>query len=171
MKGIFHPDMWNDWDTPLPNVQEIRKLDPEEDKYYAGSRIIPMETGVYEAFLKVIENRKNNSANPVVDGFTNFLYLDKNNNPSLALHWEHYFKHAREKFNKIYKDELPLITPHVARHTYCSKKAKAGMNPVHLAYLMGHSETDITLGTYTHTKYDDAVEELKRLGDIQDTES
>ena len=130
-----------------------------------------METGVYEAFLKVIENRKNNSANPVVDGFTNFLYLDKNNNPSLALHWEHYFKHAREKFNKIYKDELPLITPHVARHTYCSKKAKAGMNPVHLAYLMGHSETDITLGTYTHTKYDDAVEELKRLGDIQDTES
>ena len=34
MKGIFHPDNWNDWDTPLPNVQEIKKLDPEEDKYY-----------------------------------------------------------------------------------------------------------------------------------------
>ena len=34
MKGIFHPDNWNDWDTPLPNVLEIRKLDPEEDKYY-----------------------------------------------------------------------------------------------------------------------------------------
>ena len=34
MKGIFHPDKWNDWDDPLPDVQEIRKLDPEEDKYY-----------------------------------------------------------------------------------------------------------------------------------------
>ena len=34
MKGIFHPDMWNDWDDPLPNVQEIRKLDPAEDKNY-----------------------------------------------------------------------------------------------------------------------------------------
>ena len=34
MKGIFHPDKWNDWDDPLPDVQEIRKLDPVEDKYY-----------------------------------------------------------------------------------------------------------------------------------------
>ena len=34
MKGIFHPDMWNDWDTPLPNELEIKKLDPEEDKCY-----------------------------------------------------------------------------------------------------------------------------------------
>ena len=139
-------------------------------KTNAGSRIIPMEDSVYDAFCKIIEKRKLNSANPVVDGFGNFLYLDKNNNPSLALHWEHYFQHAREKYNKIYKDELPLITPHVARHTYCSKKAKAGINPVHLAYLMGHAETDITLGTYTHTKFEDAVDELKRLGDIQDSE-
>lgn len=139
-------------------------------KTNAGSRIIPMEDGVYDAFVSIIEKRKLNSANPCVDGFGNFLYLDKNNNPSLALHWEHYFQHAREKFNKIYKDELPLITPHVARHTYCSKKAKAGINPVHLAYLMGHAETDITLGTYTHTKFEDAVDELKRIGDIQDTE-
>jgi hypothetical protein len=67
--------------------------------------------------------------------------------------------------------QLPLITPHVARHTYCSKKAKAGINPVHLAYLMGHAETDITLGTYTHTKFEDAVDELKRIGDIQETEN
>ena len=34
MKGIFHPDKWNDWDTPFPNELEIRKLDPAEDKYY-----------------------------------------------------------------------------------------------------------------------------------------
>ena len=34
MKGIFHPDKWNDWDTPFPDVQEVKKLDPAEDKYY-----------------------------------------------------------------------------------------------------------------------------------------
>ena len=43
------------------------------------------------------------------------------------------------------------------------------MNPVHLAYLMGHPETDITLGTYTHTRFDDAVDELRRMGDISDS--
>lgn len=36
---------------------------------------------------------------------------------------------------------------------------------------MGHAETDITLGTYTHTKFEDAVDELKRIGDIQETEN
>ena len=30
MKGIFHPDKWNDWDTPLPNVQEIKKWIPKK---------------------------------------------------------------------------------------------------------------------------------------------
>ena len=41
-----------------------------------------MEDGGYDAFVSIIEKRKLNSANPVVDGFGNFLYLDKNNNPS-----------------------------------------------------------------------------------------
>ena len=54
------------------------------------------------------------------------------------------------------------------RHTYCTEKAKAGMNPVHLAYLMGHSPEDIrvTMGTYTHIHYEDAAEELRRLGNL-----
>ena len=34
MKGILHPDNWNDWDTPFPNAQGIKKLDPGEDKDY-----------------------------------------------------------------------------------------------------------------------------------------
>lgn len=138
-------------------------------KTKAGTRIIPMEDGVYEAFKTILERRKENPANPSVDGVKNFIYLDKDDNPMLALHWEHYFKHIRIKHDKIYKEPIPHITPHVCRHTYCSKKAKAGMNPVHLAYLMGHSETDITLGTYTHTRFDDAVDELRRMGDISDS--
>ena len=137
-------------------------------KTKAGTRVIPMEDGVYEAFRTILEKRKMNPANPSIDGVSNFICLDKDDNPMLALHWEHYFKHIRIKFNKIYKKPIPHITPHVCRHTYCSKKAKAGMNPVHLAYLMGHSETDITLGTYTHTRFDDAVDELRRMGVIGD---
>ena len=42
------------------------------------------------------------------------------------------------------------------------------MNPVHLAYLMGHSTVDVTLGTYTHTRFEDAVDELRRIGDISE---
>ena len=68
----------------------------------------------------------------------------------VAMHWEKYFQHMVEKYNKIYRDQLPEITPHVCRHTYCSDMAKAGISPKTLQYLMGHSEIGVTMNTYTH---------------------
>ena len=59
--------------------------------------------------------------------------------------------------------QLPKITPHVCRHTYCSNMAKSGMNPKVLQYLMGHSDISVTLNTYTHLKLDDAKEEIEKL--------
>lgn len=73
---------------------------------------------------------------PKVDGWSVFLYLDKNDMPMVALHWEKYFEHIITKCNSIYKEELPKVTPHVSRHTYCSNMAKSGMNPKTLQYLM-----------------------------------
>ena len=97
-----------------------------------------------------------------LDGFTGFLFLDKSEMPMVALHWEHYFKHIRTKYNKIYRIQLPKITPHVCRHTFCSNMAKSGMNPKTLQYIMGHSDIGITLDTYTHLKIEDAQEEFDR---------
>ena len=37
------------------------------------------------------------------------------------------------------------------------------MNPKILQYLMGHSNIEITLGYYTHARYEDAKAELDRL--------
>ncbi len=87
----------------------------------------------------------------------------------VAMHWEKYFKHIVTKYNKTYKQELPPITPHVCRHTYCTNKAKSGMNPKTLQYLMGHSEISITMDTYTHLGLQDAWEELKKL-QLQDSQ-
>ena len=52
----------------------------------------------------------------------------------VALHWEKYFQHIREKYNSIYKVQMPVVTPHVCRHTFCSNMAKSGMNPKMLYY-------------------------------------
>lgn len=83
--------------------------------------------------------------------------------PTVAMHWEKYFQHIREKYNSIYKEELPLITPHVCRHTYCSHMASAGMNPKYLQYLMGHSDISVTMNTYTHIEYKNVENELRQL--------
>lgn len=135
----------------------------ETTKTNAGTRMLPMEDDVYACFQRILANRKPPLVEPTIDGYSGFLFLDKDDRPSVAMHWEHYFKHAWQKYNSIYKEELPLITPHVCRHTYCTNKAKSGMNPKTLQYLMGHSEISVTMDTYTHLGLQDAWKELQRL--------
>ena len=53
----------------------------------------------------------------------------------------------------IYRVQMPNITPHVCRHTYCSNMAKSGMNPKTLQYLMGHSDISVTMNVYTHISF------------------
>lgn len=89
--------------------------------------------------------------------------MDKNGTPLVALHWEHCFQRIVAKFNSIYKEEIPKVTPHVCRHTFCSNQARAGMNPKVLQYVMGHSEIGVTLNTYTHLCLEEAREEMNRL--------
>ncbi len=138
----------------------------EDTKTAAGIRVIPMTEDVYESFKHIISSRKMLKKEPVVGGRKGFLYLDKNNMPVVALHWEKYFQHICEKYNRIYKIQMPKVTPHVCRHTFCSNMAKSGMNPKTLQYIMGHSDIGVTLNTYTHVGYEDAREEINRVQDV-----
>lgn len=135
----------------------------EETKTEAGVRQIPMTDDVYECFQRIVANRKKPKVEPLIGGRTGFLYLDKNEMPMVALHWEKYFQHIREKYNSIYRVQMPTITPHVCRHTFCSNMAKSGMNPKTFQYIMGHSDISVTLNTYTHVKFEDAEEEMKKV--------
>lgn len=83
------------------------------------------------------------------------------------MHWEHRLKHMVNRYNEIYRLQMPSITPHVCRHTYCSNMAKSGMNPKTLQYLMGHSDIGVTLNTYTHLGLEDAQDELGRIAKIE----
>lgn len=134
-----------------------------DTKTESGTRQVPMKDEVYDCFQRIIANRNKPKVEPMIDGKIEFLYLDKNEMPMVALHWEKYFQHIREKYNRIYKVQMPTTTPHVCRHTFCSDMAKNGMNPKTLQYIMGHSEIGVTLNTYTHVKFEDAEEEMKRI--------
>lgn len=70
-------------------------------------------------------------------------------------------RHLVDYCNK--KEQMPNITPHVCRHTYCSNMAKSGMNPKTLQYLMGHSDIGVTMNTYTHLGLEDAQAEMDKL--------
>ena len=129
----------------------------------SGVRYIPMNKDVEDCFRRIIENRKRLKIEPMVDGYSGFLFLDKNNMPMVAMHWEKYFQHIVEKYNATYKMQMPKVTPHVCRHTFCSNMAKSGMNPKTLQYIMGHSDIGVTLNTYTHLQFEDALKEMKKV--------
>lgn len=135
----------------------------EDTKTSSGTRFVPMTPEVADCFRRILAKRDQPKVEPMVDGYTGFLFLDKNGMPMVALHWEKYFKHILDKYNSIYKVQLPKITPHVCRHTFCSKMAKSGMNPKTLQYIMGHSDISVTLNTYSHVGFEDAREELSRV--------
>lgn len=138
----------------------------ETPKTSCGVRKIPMTDEVYECFKRIVSNRKKPKVEPIIDGYCGFLFLDKNDMPMVALHWEKYMQRICQKYNKIYKVQMPSVTPHTCRHTYCSNMAKSGMNPKTLQYLMGHSDIGVTLNTYTHVTFEDAKEEIQRISAI-----
>lgn len=149
-------------DHQLQRTRDMKYI-IEDTKTESGERMVPMTPEVKEAFQRILANRKNPKIEPMVDGYSGFLFLDKNGRPMVALHWEKYFQHIREKYNKIYRVQMPKVTPHVCRHTFCSNMAKSGMNPKTLQYIMGHSDISVTLNVYTHLNYDDAEEEMQKI--------
>ena len=138
----------------------------ESTKTNAGTRKLPITEEVAKCFQAIIEDREPQQREKMIDGYAGFLFYDKDGNPLVAMHWEHRFNHMVQRYNDIYRIQIPNITPHVCRHTYCSNMAKSGMNPKTLQYLMGHSDIGVTLNTYTHLGLEDAEDELKRMEDL-----
>lgn len=135
----------------------------EPTKTAKGIRDIPMTPEVAQCFKNMWKNRRNRELDMVVDGKSGFFNYDQEGKPMLALHWENYCKRIVMKYNETYKAQLPNITPHVLRHTFCSKMARKGMNPKNLQYIMGHSEIAVTMDTYTHMGFEDARADFLRV--------
>ena len=132
-------------DHQLQRTSDMRYI-IETTKTDAGTRKLPITEDVTQMFQAIIEDRVPPKVEKVIDGYSGFLFYDEND---------------------IYRVQMPNITPHVCRHTYCSNMAKLGMNPKTLQYLMGHSDVSVTMNVYTHIGFDDAEEELKRMEEFR----
>ena len=126
-----------------------------------------MTKQVNRCFQSILDDREAPQVENMVGGLTGFLYLDGNGMPLVAMHWEHRFNNMVNRYNEIYREQMPNITPHVCRHTYCSNQARAGMNPKTLQYLMGHSDIGVTMNVYTHLGLEDAAAEMTRMEEVE----
>ena len=134
----------------------------EKPKTDSGIRKIPMTEPVTRALKDEINNREN--VQPVtVDGYTDFVFLNKKGFPLYGAAYSTDFSKMIHKYNKHHKKELPKISPHTLRHTFCTNMANKNMPPKALQYIMGHKDITTTLGYYAHGSAESAKIAMKSL--------
>lgn len=162
-------------DTDLDFENRFVRIDHQllrstEDGYYietpktdSGFRQVPMTAAAYEAFKRVLKNRR--GAKPIIiDGYAHFLFLNRDGLPKVGVNYDAMFQGLVKKYNKCHEEPLPKVTtPHTMRHTFCTKMANAGMNPKALQYIMGHANIVMTLNYYAHATFHSAKAEMDRL--------
>lgn len=127
-----------------------------------GKREIPMAEQTYQAFKRLLESREN--VIPFrVENHSNFLFNTQAGFPKIACNYDSMLRGLVKKYNKTHDEQLPHITPHTFRHTFCTNMANKGMNPNTLQYVMGHSNITMTLNYYAHGSYASAKAEMDRL--------
>ena len=68
-------------------------------KTNAGTRVLPMTSDVAECFRAIIDERQISMKEPAIDGVRGFLFLDENQMPLVAMHWQHRMKNAWNRYN------------------------------------------------------------------------
>lgn len=134
----------------------------ETPKTKCGIRKVPMSEEAGKAFQRVLK-RKKTGKGIVIDGYRNFLFLNQKGMSMTACYYTSTLRNIVKKYNKCHDEPLPKITPHILRHTFCTRLAQKNMNPKNLQYIMGHSSIMITLNLYAHASQTGANMEMRSL--------
>ena len=125
-----------------------------------GVRAIPMFDATREALLnqKAIMEASN-VASPIIDGVDGWIFTNRFGNilsPSSI-------NDAINRISRDYNDcaktnpsmpDMPHITNHVLRHTFCTRLMESGMNIKVIQSIMGHADFSTTMDIYTDVEKD-----------------
>ena len=134
-----------------------------DTKTISDKRKIPMSDDVYACFQRLAISRPMPKVAQIIDGKCGFFFLNEKGMPLTGQDWDNRFRSIWDKFSRTSSTQMPKVTPHVCRHTFCTNCVKSGMNPKVLQYLMGHKKVETSWNIYTHTSYEDAENEIRRI--------
>lgn len=182
---------WDDIDFEKKQVkidhQIIYRKKDGEYQYYASqtknkeSRIIPIQDNV----AKALKSHKREmyfisaASNFEVDGYKNFVFLNRNGKLKTPNTTVRTFHGIRDAYNReeisLAEDEgrepelMPDFSPHTLRHTFCTRMAENGLDIKVLQYIMGHKNISVTMQVYNHCndlRAQKAVESLENVMNI-----
>ena len=138
----------------------------EKPKTGSGVRQIPMSEKVYEALKRVLANRKG-AKDIVVDGYSGFLFLNRDGNPKTAPNYDTMFRQLVKKYNKSHAEALPkVMTPHTLRHTFATTALQNGVDVKTVSSMLGHYDAGFTLRTYTHATRQKQEQAAEKVGNF-----
>lgn len=150
------------------------KAGPPKTK--AGIRKIPMLDAVYEVLKELYDERKKNGISPlVVDGMTDFIFINKVGSLYKHSAIDHSIRrivnnHNAEEEIRAKKEHrepimLPFFSCHTFRHTFCTRFCEDETNVKVIQTVMGHADINTTMDIYaevTETKKKEAMENLSK---------
>lgn len=141
----------------------------------SNERFIPISDDLFLFLQKYYKDtlKIRKRGNYVIDGYTDFVFYSKRGNLAIPQTTCRAFRSIKKRYNEeeIAKSEFehrePILlddfSPHVLRHTFCTRMAEKGMDVRVLQKIMGHSDINITISVYEHTNNSLLLEELNRI--------
>jgi len=85
-----------------------------------------MSTKVYEALERVMKKSRTARTQFIVDGYSRFLFLNRNGLPKVAANYESMSGGLLRSTTRAMRKPYPkVMTPHTLRHTFCTNLANA----------------------------------------------
>lgn len=130
---------------------------------------MPMNERVYELFKMQRKEwlRIKKDASFEVDGYRDFVFLSNRTGRCIYPANVRRILSEIEKADSVCGVHLPHISPHILRHTACTRYAEAGLDIKTIQYLMGHSDIKTTIKTYNHVDLERAKRELEKYSEWQ----
>ena len=130
-----------------------------ETKTMAGVREIPLTDTACLSLKRVLRERSKKQVKPE---YGEYLFIGKNGEPVMANCWQEKFRRLKKKWMEREPELATDVTPHVCRHTFCTRLVASGMSPKVVQYLMGHEDASVTMNVYTHTSYEQVEAEMRQ---------
>ena len=178
---------WDNIDFENDVIHVTKTLMAREDRLHDGrqkiilnapktkksKRDIPMLPVVKDALENQREIMQYIKVNEI-DGVNNFVFCSNQGNSVMTpKKLTTMLKRIIRKMNKKEEEDAkkegrePILqerfTPHEIRHTFTTRCFEKGMNPKVISEILGHTNLEMTMNTYTHISQDMKAEELSLL--------
>lgn len=132
-------------------------------------RYIPMTDRLYKVLKEMKKSYFITRREDIeVDNVTDFIFFSEYGSLICAGTFRAELLRLKDSYNSKHpKSKIGYLTPHILRHSGCTRNAENGMDMKVLQYLMGHKSSKITNEVYNHITEERVMEEMLKTAKNQ----